>query len=188
MKQIYIKTRNEWRSWLQQNHQSSSGVWLIFYKKHIGKPSLKYDEVVEEALCFGWIDSIIKKIDEERYVRKFTPRKLDSRWSDINKKRVLKLEKQGLMTEAGRAVVEAARESGFWDKPDRPALSFEVPDDLKDALAKNRKAKMFFDRLAPSYKKQFLSWIQFAKRRETRENRIRESIALLEQGEKLGMK
>lgn len=188
MKQIYIKTRTEWRNWLQQHHDSHVGVWLIFYKKHTGQPSLEYDAAVEEALCFGWIDSIIKKIDEEKYIRKFTPRKSDSKWSNLNKERVLKLEKNGLMTEAGHAVVAAAQKSGLWNKPDRPTLSFEVPDDLKGALAKNRKAKMFFDQLAPSYKKQFLSWIQYAKRQETRENRIRESIALLEQGERLGMK
>lgn len=188
MKQIYIKTRAEWRKWLQQNHQSSSGIWLIFYKKHTGKPSLEYDVAVEEALCFGWIDSIIKKIDEERYVKKFTPRKSSSRWSDINKKRILKLEKQGLMTEAGHSVVEATRKSGLWDKSDRPTISFDVPDDLKNALEKNRKAQTFFNQLAPSYRKQFIGWIMVAKQQETRECRIRESITLLEQGEKLGMK
>ncbi|MBN2029343.1 YdeI/OmpD-associated family protein [bacterium] len=188
MKQIYIKTRTEWRNWLQHNHRNHAGIWLIFYKKHTGKPSLEYDETVEEALCFGWIDSIIKKIDEEKYLRKFTPRKLDSRWSELNKKRILRLEKQGLMTEAGQAIVEAAKKSGLWDKSDRPILSFEVPDDLECALEKNKKAKMFFNRLAPSYRRQFIGWIVVAKQKETRERRICESIALLERGEKLGMK
>ncbi len=188
MKQIYRKTRAEWRNWLQQNHRNHAGIWLIFFKKHTGKPSIEYDAAVEEALCFGWIDSIIKKIDDEKYVRKFTPRKSDSRWSDINKKRILKLEKQGLMTEAGHAVVVAARKSGLWDEPDRPTLSFEAPDDLKRALGKNKKAQIFFNQLAPSYRRQFIGWIVIAKRQETRENRIRESIALLERGEKLGMK
>ena len=188
MKQIYIKTRGEWRNWLQKHHESCNGIWLIFYKKSTGKPSLEYGTAVEEALCFGWIDSIIKRIDEEKYVRKFTPRKLGSRWSDLNKKRILKLEKQGLITEAGQAIVDEARKSGIWNEVNRPTLSFEIPDDLERALLKNEKAKRFFDQLVPSYKKQFLGWIQVAKRQETRENRIRESIALLERGEKLGMK
>ena len=101
MKQVYVQNREEWRNWLRQHHDRSNGIWLVFYKKHTGKPTLKYDEAVEEALCFGWIDSIIKKVDDEKYVRKLTPRKADSRWSESNKKRVTKLQKQGLMTQVG---------------------------------------------------------------------------------------
>jgi uncharacterized protein YdeI (YjbR/CyaY-like superfamily) len=188
MKQVYVKTREEWREWLSQHHDTNTGIWLVFYKKHTGKPSLEYDAAVEEALCFGWIDSIIKKIDDERYVRKLTPRKPDSRWSDLNKKRVMKLKKQGLMTRVGIARVNAARKSGLWDKPDRPSISFAVPKELERALAGNTKAKSFFDQLAPSYQRQFIGWIAVAKRQETKERRVKESIALLEQGEKLGMK
>jgi len=188
MKQVYVKTRNEWREWLNQNHDKSSGIWLVFYKKQTGKPTLEYDDAVEEALCFGWIDSIIKKIDDEKYVRKVTPRKAVSRWSELNKKRITNLTKQGLMTDVGIAKVKEAKVSGLWDKPDRPQISFDIPKELENALAKNRKAKNFFDQLAPSYQKQFINWIAVAKRLETKERRLRESIALLEQGEKLGMK
>jgi uncharacterized protein YdeI (YjbR/CyaY-like superfamily) len=188
MKQVYIKTRKEWRDWLNQHHDKSNGIWLVFYKKHTGKPTLEYDEAVEEALCFGWIDSIIRKIDDERYVRKLTPRKANSRWSESNKKRITKLEKQGLMTPAGIKTVKEAKASGLWDKPNRPQISLKIPKELEDALAKNRKAKSFFDQIAPSYQKQFIGWIEVAKRQETKDRRIKESIVLLEQGEKLGMK
>jgi uncharacterized protein YdeI (YjbR/CyaY-like superfamily) len=188
MKQIYVKNREQWRNWLSQHHDKSNGVWLVFYKKNTGKSTLEYDEAVEEALCFGWIDSIIKKVDDEKYLRKITPRKSDSRWSELNKKRVKKLEKQGLMTEAGIGKVKQAKASGLWNKPDRPQISLDIPKELARALTKNRKAHNFFDQLAPSYQKQFVGWIAVAKRQETKDRRVKESIALLEQGNKLGIK
>jgi len=188
MRQVYVKTRQEWRDWLSLHHASSQGIWLVFYKKGTGKPSLAYDEAVEEALCFGWIDSIIKKVDEEKYVRKLTPRKPDSLWSEPNKKRVAKLSKQGLMTEAGIEKVREAKSSGQWSKEPRPQLIFDMPGDFGQALTKSRKARSFFHQLAASYQKQFIGWIAAAKRPETRQRRISESIALLERGEKLGMK
>lgn len=188
MKQVYVKTRKEWRAWLSHNHDKSDGIWLVFYKRHTRKPSLEYDEAVEEALCFGWIDSIIKKIDDDKYVRKLTPRKANSRWSELNKKRIMKLEKQGLMIEAGIIKVKAAKASGLWAKPDRPPILLDLPIELKSAFEKNQKAKSFFDQLAFSYQKQFIGWIAVAKRPETRERRLKESIALLEKGEKLGLK
>ncbi|MBN1517299.1 YdeI/OmpD-associated family protein [Candidatus Sumerlaeota bacterium] len=188
MKQVYVKNRSEWRDWLDQNHDKCSGIWLVFYKKHTGKPTLEYDDAVEEALCFGWIDSIIKKIDDEKYARKLTPRKADSRWSELNKRRIAKLQQQGLLTEIGKMKVKEAKASGQWDQPDRPQISYELPIELKRALAKNKKAREFFEQLAPTYKKQFIGWIAFAKRPETKDKRLKESIALLEKGEKLGMK
>jgi uncharacterized protein YdeI (YjbR/CyaY-like superfamily) len=188
MKQVYIKTRAEWRKWLSRNHDKSAGVWLVFYKKGTGKPTLEYDASVEEALCFGWIDSIIKSLDDARYVRKFTPRKPSSKWSESNKRRVAKLIKRKLMTKAGLALVTHAKKSGTWQKQDRPDISFELPKDFAKALAKNKKAKSFFEQLAPGYKKQFIGWISVAKRQATIDKRIAESIALLGQGKKLGMK
>ncbi len=188
MIEVYVDSRDRWRKWLKKNHDRSNGIWLVFYKKHIGKPTLEYDDAVEEALCFGWIDSTIKKLDDEKFVRKFTPRNPDSRWSEPNKKRVNKLIKQGLMTEAGLVRVNDGKKSGAWNKPDRPTISLEVPPELKAALAKNKKAKAFFDQLAPSYKKQYLGWVSMAKRPETRARRVAESISLLEKGKKLGLK
>ena len=188
MNEIYIKTRAEWRNWLEKNHDKNNGIWLIFYRKESGKPALEYDASVEEALCFGWIDSIIKKLDDERYVRKFTPRKPDSKWSELNKDRVKKLIAQGLMTGPGIALVEEAKKTGLWEKSDRPEISFEMPIELEIALKKNKKAKAFFEQLAPSYRKRFTGWISSAKLQETRDKRVNEAVALLEQGKKLGLK
>jgi len=189
MKELYVKTRDERRQWLATNHDKRVGVWLVFYKKHSSTSTLQYDEAVEEALCFGWIDSIIKKRDDDSYTRKVTPRKPNSHWSQLNKKRVEKLVRQGLMRESGLAKVTEAKESGVWDKSaDRPKISFEIPSEFKQALARSNEAKAFFTRLAPSYQKKFIGWINVAKRQKTKERRVDESIALLQQGKRLGLK
>jgi len=188
MKEVYVKNRKEWREWLSENHDRETGVWLIFYKKGIAKPTLEYEDSVEEALCFGWIDSIIKKIDKEKYARKFTPRKPASRWSELNKKRVEKMIKAGLMTPFGLEKINEAQKSGLWEKTERPRLSFEMPPEFAEALENNPKAKENFEKLAPSYQKQYLGWIEVAKQPETRKKRIKESISLLKKGEKLGLK
>jgi uncharacterized protein YdeI (YjbR/CyaY-like superfamily) len=188
MDQIYLKTRKEWRNWLTRHHHKSKGIWLVFYKNHTGKASLEYEAVVEECLCFGWIDSIIKRIDDEKYVRKVTPRKLGSRWSELNKNRIKKLQRQGLMTESGILVVREAKRSGYWGQSNRPKMSLDIPKEFENALNKNKKAKTFFNQLAPSYRKQIIGWISAAKREETKARRIKESVDLLEQGRKLGMK
>lgn len=188
MDKIYIKTRDEWRKWLEQNHDKCSGVWLMFYKKHNDKPSIEYEASVEEALCFGWIDSIIKKLDDERYVRKFTPRKRSSQWSELNKSRVEKLMARGCMKGPGIALVEEAKNTGLWENSGRPKISFEIPLELERALLKNKKAKTFFDQLAPSYRKRFAGWINAAKQQETRDKRVSEAVVLLGQGKKLGLK
>lgn len=188
MKQICLKTRADWRRWLARNHDKETGIWLVFFRNHTGKPTLDYEAVVEEALCYGWIDSIIKKLDDDRYARKLTPRKADSRWSDSNKTRVAKLIRQGRMTEFGMEKVNAAKQSGLWNESARPQISFKIPVELQQALAKNKKASVFFERLAASYQKQFIGWIAVAKRKQTRERRVKEAIVLLTRGEKLGMK
>ncbi len=160
----------------------------MFYKKGSGKPSLEYEDSVEEALCFGWIDSIIKKIDDEKYCRKFTPRKSDSKWSELNRKRVKKIIKEGRMTEHGLAKIEAAKKSGLWENNPTATINFDMPKEFVDALSKNKKAKVFFDQLAPTYQKHYIAWITTAMRLETKDKRIRESITLLEEGKKLGLK
>lgn len=183
MKQLCVTTRAEWRRWLRRNHGTSEGVWLVCPKKHTGKPSPDYDAIVEEALCFGWIDSTVKRVDDETYLRKLTPRRTGSNWSDSNKTRVARLERQGLMTEAGARMVRDGRASGQWDRPvDAPVM----PTALRRALAHSRKAKTFFDQLAPSYRKQFMAWVGDAKRQETQDRRVREAIALMRQGKRLG--
>jgi uncharacterized protein YdeI (YjbR/CyaY-like superfamily) len=186
--QLLCKTIVEWRKWLKQNHRKVEKVWLVFYKKGAGEQALDYDSALDEALCYGWIDSIIKKIDDTKYARKFTPRNRISKWSEINKKRVARLIKAGRMTEAGLAVVKAAKANGCWDKPDRLPTVTEVPAELQAALKKSKKAREIFNQLAPSHRTQYIMWIAMAKRPETREKRIKEAIALLEKGEKLGLK
>jgi uncharacterized protein YdeI (YjbR/CyaY-like superfamily) len=189
MKQLYIPYRSKWRQWLTKNHdKEEKGIWLIFYKKATDKLTLNYEDAIEEALCFGWIDSIIKKVDDEKYVRKFTPRNAGSKWSQLNKKRIDKMIKQGLMTRAGLAKIQHAKKTGMWEKDSRASISLEMPKELADALEKNRKAKEFFEQLAPTYQKQFKGWINAAKTPGTRKKRIAESITLLNQRKKLGLK
>ena len=189
MKQLYVPDRGQWRKWLTKKHDmEKNGIWLVFYKKKTSKPSLEYEQAVEEAICFGWVDSIIKKIDEAKYVRKFTPRKADSFWSQLNKKRAERMIKQGLMTKAGLAKIKVAKKTGLWDKDPRPKITFEIPDEFAAALAKNKGAKENFDKLALTYRRHYIGWIVTAKRGQTKKRRIDESIALLEQGKKLGLK
>lgn len=188
MKQLQVKNSVEWRKWLSLNHNKVDGVWLVFLKGKEKMNSLDYEKAVEDALCYGWIDSIIKKLDEEKYVRKFTPRKDKSRWSDLNKSRVKKLIKEKKMTPVGLAKIEAAKKNGFWNKPIESYADFELPKEFKTALRKNAKAENFFNSLAPSYKKYFIGWISTAKKEETRAARIKESVKLLSAGKKLGMK
>jgi len=189
MKTLQFQTRDEWRDWLAENHDQETEVWLIYYKKETGLPSLEYGESVEEALCFGWVDSIIKKIDEEKYVRKFTPRKVDSKWSALNKKRVAKMIKANRMTEHGLKLIDAAKKLDTWDAPtEKPKFNLEMTDAFANALQSNPKAKAFFNSLAPTYQKQYLLWIATAKLDQTKQKRIDESIKLLNEGEKLGLR
>jgi uncharacterized protein YdeI (YjbR/CyaY-like superfamily) len=176
--QIYPHDRAAWRKWLEKNHARETGVWLVFYKKKTGKPSLTYEDAVEEALCFGWIDSLVKRVDGESYVQKFTPRKARSTWSASNKKRVQKMIKQGRMTADGMRAIEEAKRSGAWNLLDKVDAVVLTPE-LKTALARNKRARDQFERIPLSQKKQFLWWIGSAKREETRKRRIANAVKLL---------
>jgi uncharacterized protein YdeI (YjbR/CyaY-like superfamily) len=189
MKTLEIKNRAEWRTWLAANHDKETEVWLIYHKKITGQACIEYEASLEEALCYGWVDSLIKKLDDTKYARKFTPRKENSKWSLVNKKHAQQLVKDGLMTEHGLKQVEAAKQSGHWDNPtQKPELIFEMPAEFAEALRKDKRAGETFGKLAPVYQKQYLGWIEVAKRPETREKRIKESIRLLAAGKKLGLK
>ena len=189
MRQLFGLTREQWRRWLAENHaKEEGGVWLVFCKKEAGTSSLQYEESVEEALCFGWVDSVIKRIDDETYCRKFTPRRDGSRWSDANRRRVAKIIKEGRMTQFGLAKVEAAKRSGHWEGDPSPVINMAIPHELSAALAGNKRAKGFFEKLAPTYRKHFIGWIITAKRPKTKAKRLKESLALLARGEKLGLK
>lgn len=186
---LYFTQRAEWRQWLSENHASVKCIWFVFYKKHTGKPSIPYDDAVEEALCFGWIDSIIKKLDEERYIQKFTPRNLKSRWSALNRQRVSSLLENGRMTEAGLKVIpshelERIQKGDFNDPPE----VIDVPEAFARELEKNPEARDNFEKMAPSHKRHYLMWIAAAKTEATLQKRIAESLQLLLKGEKLGMK
>lgn len=186
--ELYVTNRVDWRTWFRKNYGSKKEVWLIYYKKHTGKPSIPYDDSIEEAICFGWIDNIIKRIDDEKFVRKFTPRKAKSKWSEVNKKRARKMMKEGKMTEAGLAKIREVKKSGEWFKVAPLRKELVIPPYMKEALAKNKRALDNFSNLAKSYKRQYVGWISSAKREETRRRRLAEAIRLLEKNERLGMK
>jgi uncharacterized protein YdeI (YjbR/CyaY-like superfamily) len=188
MKKLYFANRDQWRNWLSLNFAGETAVWLIFYRKETARPTIPYEAAVEEALCFGWIDGIIKKIDAAKYARKFTPRKDNSKWSSLNKKRADKMIKEGKMTDVGLAKIRAAKKSGLWEQDARPEISLDIPQEFAEALARNKKAKDNFYELAPSYHRHYIAWIAIAKRPETKKQRINESISLLQRGEKLGLK
>lgn len=171
------KNRKEWRKWLEENHSTSSGIWLIYYKKNSNKPTVSYDEAVEEALSFGWIDSKVNALDEERYMQIFTPRKPGSIWSKLNKHRVQKIIEKGIITPAGLEKIESAKKDGSYYFLD-DIEDMIIPLDLKDALESNDVAKNNFENFNDSVKKQILYWIKTAKRPQTRQNRIEKTVEL----------
>jgi uncharacterized protein YdeI (YjbR/CyaY-like superfamily) len=183
LRTLEVRSRREWRNWLRAHHGSESLIWLVFHKLYTGKESISYDGAVEEALCFGWIDSIVRRLDGERYARKFTPRNPESRWSSINRQRYAKLKARGLLAAAGRKRPPTGR-SG--DAP-RPSL-LVIPSYIKARLKANRRAGDYFAQLAPSFRRAYIGWIDSAKQKETKERRLREAIRLLASGRKLGLK
>ncbi len=183
LRTVEIESRRAWRGWLEKNHKTSPGIWLVCFKKHTGVPSLTYEEIVGEAICFGWIDSLFRRLDDDRYLRKITPRRSGSIWSDNNRKLYAQLKAPGLLATAG----EKAAPTGKKYTPP-PSIPAELPDYIARALKADPKAWKFFNQLAPGERRNFVGWIHTAKRAETREKRIRESIKLLGEGKKLGLK
>jgi uncharacterized protein YdeI (YjbR/CyaY-like superfamily) len=169
--------RQEWREWLQENHNSKESIWIIQYRKSSNKPSISWSEAVEEALCFGWIDSIRKSIDKESFIQFFCPRKPRSVWSKINKAKVDQLIKEGLMTEAGYKVIETAKQNGSWNILDE-VEELLIPEELERQFESNPGSKEYFITLSKSVKKMILHWIALAKRPETRVKRIKEVAEL----------
>ena len=176
---VHPKSRADWRKWLEENQDRKEGIWLISYKKDTGKPRFDYDESVEEALCFGWIDSKPAKLDDERSMLWFAPRKPKTNWSKLNKDRVEKMIKAGLMAPAGLAKVEAAKKDGSWNALDG-VEALDIPPDLAKAFSKNKTAKEYFEAFPRSVKRGILEWILNAKRPETRAKRIEETVTLAE--------
>ena len=177
IKTFYAKNRKAWRSWLQKNAASEKSVWLIIHKKDAATKTINYVEAVEEALCFGWIDSKANKRDEESYYQFFAKRNPLSNWSKINKYRVEKLIKNGSMTPAGIALIKQAKQNGRWSALDS-VESLELPIDLQTALSNNSEAAYHFEAFPRSVKKVILEWIQNARTKETRDKRIAETVTL----------
>ena len=177
-----VRTREQWREWLANHHASSPGVWLVRHKQHTRVKSMPYEDLVCEALCFGWVDSLIKRLDEDRYVIKVTPRKPTSKWSDINRRRWNELKAAGRLAAPGLAA--APTKNSYAPRPTIP----ELPTYIAKAFKTNPRAWQHFQALAPTYRRDFVVWIHTAKRPETRERRLRESIELLSVGKKLGLK
>lgn len=180
---LEVQNRQGWRQWLNEHHDSMSEIWLVFYKRHTDVTSVNYDDAVEEALCFGWIDSIVRRLDDDRFARKFTPRKADSEWSTSNRRRYAGLESRGLLAAPGLRRPPTSR-SG--DAP-RPSVSV-IPAYIAEALKTDPPAWQNFEQLPPSYRRAYVGWIESAKRKETKEKRLREAVSLLAAGKKLGLK
>ena len=173
----FAKTRKQWRNWLEKNHAKEKCVYLVFYTKDSKLQGVSYVDAVEEALCFGWIDSTVYKRDEVSRYQFFAKRNPRGNWSASNKERVQRLLKQGLMMPAGQAMIDIAKKNGSWSVLDE-AEKMIVPDDLLKLLKKNKKAFTNFQAFSPSAKKITLAWIYTAKQPETRKNRIKKVVEL----------
>jgi uncharacterized protein YdeI (YjbR/CyaY-like superfamily) len=194
LEQAYFNSKESFRDWLAKNHDISPGVWIIFFKKHLNAECIGYREALEEAICFGWIDSIIKKIDNDQYVRKFTPRKNNTKWSELNKKIVTELIREGRMTEEGLKKIDLYLKTGRieWGntglKNEKDKKVSDVPEFILKEFAKNEPALTNFNILAQTYRRHYILWITHARKEETILSRLKESIELLKENKKLGLK
>jgi uncharacterized protein YdeI (YjbR/CyaY-like superfamily) len=169
------KSRAAWRAWLDKNHASSQGIWLVFAKKHTGLPTVSYEDAVQEALCFGWIDSLVKSIDDRFHMQMFTPRKAKSAWSATNKARLAKLIKAGAMAPAGLAAVRQAKKTGSWNSY-AAVDKLTIPPELKRAFDANPEAKKNWPNYSASAQRSFLHMVNNAKRAETRAKNVKRVI------------
>lgn len=182
MNTFLAETTEQWRGWLDEHHCTVSEVWLVFWRRHTGKQCIDYESSVETAICYGWIDSVMKSIDADSYARKFTPRRAKSNWSDLNRERALEMIRSGAMTETGMESVKAARENGSWYLR---VHSVEMPSELEEILDNSPDAALFFAQLAPLYRKQYMGWVGEAKKPEIRLKRAEKAVHLLAKHSKL---
>ena len=180
---FYPETVAQWRQWLQENHQRHKGIWIIQYNKKSGQPTVSWTDAVDEALCFGWIDSLKKKRDKDSSIQYFGKRKANSTWSKINKQKIEKLIEENKMTPAGFDTIKTAKENGSWEILDS-VEELTIPDDLTQALSGKDNAKEFFHGLSRSIKKMMLYWVISAKKPETRQKRILEIAEAAEKKKK----
>ena len=175
--ELYFKTDNEWRAWLHKNHVDSNGVYLIFYKVDHEMYSMRWEEAVKVALCYGWIDSTVKSLGDGKRRQYFTPRNTKSVWSALNKRYIEELLEAELMHENGLKVIQIAKENGSWTALDDVENGI-IPEDLQQAFDENKAAFENYQNFAPSYRKSYLYWLNQAKREETRKKRIEEIVNL----------
>jgi uncharacterized protein YdeI (YjbR/CyaY-like superfamily) len=186
--EINVSSRDEWRNWLAENYASKDAVWLVYFKKHTGTPSISYVDSVKEALCFGWIDGGMRSIDAERYKYRFTPRRAGSKWSPRNIKWALELIEAGKMTEVGLAAFNQRAEYDDENLKARRTEELALSPEIEAALRAHSTAWKHFNELAPSYRNRYIAWLENAKRPQTREKRLREVLESLSRNQKLGMK
>lgn len=180
---FHAETREQWRAWLVEHHASARGVWLCSWRTPTGRPRCPYPEAVEEAICFGWIDSTTTRLDDERGLQLFTPRRARSSWTRLNRRRAAEMEQRGLMTEAGRRAIAAAQANGWWTIAD-PVEDLEEPPELRAALDGDPRARDSWDGFPPSARKQMLWWIVSAARDETRASRVRATVEAAARGQR----
>jgi uncharacterized protein YdeI (YjbR/CyaY-like superfamily) len=185
--EIYMKSREEWRRWLDDNHNITEEIWLIYYKKPSGRIRIPYNDAVEEALCYGWIDGKIKRINDDYYIQRFTPRRKGSRWSKYNIDRVERLIKQRKMKKPGLLAYQDLLNRPELAYTDNRDLDLAIPKDLEKELMKNKAARENFTNYSPSVRRIYLEYLFSAKRPETRVNRINKIVALSEKNLKPGM-
>lgn len=176
------RSRAAWRKWLEANHARRKEVWLILYKKGTGKPSLSYDAAVEEALCFGWIDGVKTRVDSARYAHRFSPRQARSKWSALNKRRIAKLERAGLIAAPGHAAIAAAKRNGEWERASVNDGEPAMPPELEAVLAGDRRDRARFAATPASHRRAYLSYVATAKQAATRERRAQRVVELIRSG------
>jgi len=185
VKTFVAQTPDQWHNWLAEHHDSASEVWLVFYKVHTGRRSIAYADAIDEALCFGWVDSLVKRLDDARYALKFTPRKADSKWSDINRKRYAALKASGRLQAGG---INRPPTNRSYEVRPRYQMPTTIPAYIEAAIRKQPKAWKYFQTLASSHRRRYVGWIETAKREDTKARRLQEAIRLLTAGKPLGLK
>jgi uncharacterized protein YdeI (YjbR/CyaY-like superfamily) len=186
MKTLLVRTIDEWREWLDAHHASVREVWLVFHKRHTGVASIARADALDEALCFGWVDSLVKRVDDRTYALKFTPRRADSRWSDVNRKRYAELEASDRLKPPG--IERAPTDRGYGPRLSRRALPSKLPLYMQAALEKHPRALRHYEALSSEQRRRYFAWIESAKREETKLRRLKEAIRLLSSGKVLGLK
>lgn len=186
MKTLLVHTALEWHKWLETHGASEQEIWLVFHKKHTGVASIAYKDALDEALCFGWVDSLVKRIDDRQYALKFTPRRADSRWSPANRTRYAELEAAGRLRPPG--IERSPTDRGSAPRPPRRPMPSKLPPYIQAALESHPKARRHYEALSTEQRRRYVAWIESAKREETKLRRVNEAIRLLASGQKLGLK